>query len=395
MIEILRRLDVAVVVVASLVVFLDEACGTRSCSTVTTFNTGLTPKVREYRDRRHRIADALAAEDADVLCLQEMWFEDDMRNVINNLSSIYPHHYSPIHTGRNKLEDDSSWHLFAYSACSMSDIIAMFVHIVPCIQRRDCWDEFSRSSAEGVSCLARNCSKVLQRQSIGADCLSCMILSSSGVSDIYDRCYQISGADLRLNPPGLMLLSKRPLYNTIYTPFFEGDMMLNRGIIQADILGVGKIACTHLTYPLPLYLEYDLPFTTYKEQSEQEIANIHALLGTSNHILAGDLNTGKAVSSSDPEKNLIARAPQSINNLTSFGYDTDKYLTDDGRCTFCKSSNSLVRRRRNIAIDDVLVMGDAFSCIRKQRVLDQANLSLSDHYGVRATLCTNHSSSTN
>ncbi|GFO37525.1 hypothetical protein PoB_006403000 [Plakobranchus ocellatus] len=383
MVEILRPLDVLVVVAALLVIFPGEASG--GCSTVTTFNAGLAPRVDKYWDRRDLIADALAAEGADVLCLQEMWFEDDMRHVINDLKSMYPHHYSPLHTGKNKLKDDS-WSWFARSACKASELSAMIFYLLPCAISKGCAKVFSESSEAGLGCVASKCSKTLKDNSIGPNCVSCLVISSSGVLDITDRCHKVFGSDLRMNPSGLMVMSKKPLSNSIYKPYFEGrDMTLHRGFIQTEVEGVGTMMCSHLTSVFDHYWEYDLPFSSYAEQSLAEIDVIHQRLGTSNHILAADLNTGKAVSSSDPAKNLTAEAPESIARLTSYGYNTDKYLTDDGRCTYC-ISNDLVKSH-NVAIDDVLVMGNAFSSVTKQRVLDQKNPSLSDHYGVRARLC--------
>ena len=60
-----------VVVVASVIVLADVAVA--GCKTATTFNTALTTRVGNYYGRRGLIADALASESADILCLQEMW----------------------------------------------------------------------------------------------------------------------------------------------------------------------------------------------------------------------------------------------------------------------------------------------------------------------------------
>ena len=61
-----------VVVVAAVVVVLVDVAAA-ACKTVTTFNAGLTPRVDDYYRRRGLVNDALAAESADVLCLQEFW----------------------------------------------------------------------------------------------------------------------------------------------------------------------------------------------------------------------------------------------------------------------------------------------------------------------------------
>lgn len=379
------------VVVASLAILLIDVAEA-GCKTVTTFNTALTPRVNDYWNRRGIIVDPVAAESTDVLCLQELWYEDDMRNFIDNLKSIYPHHYSGLHTRINHLKSDRyrGWFSFAASACSVSEIGSLIWNVLPCAYRQGCFSTFKKSSEAGLGCLAQKCGDVLRKDNIDPDCVSCLVISSSSVNDVRSRCWRATGDDLRMNPSGLMIMSKTalPADKTYYSPYFPGqDMVLHRGYIQTEVDGVGKIVCTHLTSVFPHYWEYDLPFSSYEEQNQAEINVTYNRLQGQDYVIGGDFNTGPAVSSSDPEKNLTGEALQSYALFQHYGYDTSTYLSDDGRCTYC-SDNPLVSYSNNY-IDDVLVMGNAFDSVTKQRVLDQKNPPLSDHFGLRARLCKN------
>ncbi|GFS00145.1 hypothetical protein ElyMa_002808500 [Elysia marginata] len=228
-----------VVVVAGIALLLLLDAAEAGCKTVTTFNTALTSRVDRYWSRKDLIANALAAESADVLCLQELWYEDDMREIIEDLKSIYPHHYSGLHTGINQLKSDRErgWFSLAESACTISQVGSLIWDVLPCALRKGCIGVFRKSSEAGLGCVAKECKEILQQDNIDAKCVSCLVISSSSVSDITSRCWKAYGDDLRLNPSGLMVMSKTvlPKDETFYSPYFPGqDMVLHRGYIQTE-----------------------------------------------------------------------------------------------------------------------------------------------------------------
>ncbi|KAL8619720.1 hypothetical protein ACOMHN_025806 [Nucella lapillus] len=73
--------------------------------TVLTYNTGLVPLVHGYKNRSSAVVDAIALQSAqtDVMCLQELWFEDDMKSVLDKVGKDFPHHYSAIHSSVGNL----------------------------------------------------------------------------------------------------------------------------------------------------------------------------------------------------------------------------------------------------------------------------------------------------
>ncbi|PVD18303.1 hypothetical protein C0Q70_20852 [Pomacea canaliculata] len=71
--------------------------GTRS---ILTFNSDLSPSSRGYDQRKSVVPRALAehAHAGDFMCLQEVWLESDLREIIKYVESNFPYHYSALHS---------------------------------------------------------------------------------------------------------------------------------------------------------------------------------------------------------------------------------------------------------------------------------------------------------
>ncbi|GFR71326.1 hypothetical protein ElyMa_005676900 [Elysia marginata] len=77
-----------------------------TCRTLTTYNTGLSPRVTDYNMRIVLQGNSLLNEDADVFCLQETWFESDMAYTLGKLMDVYKYHFSALHSSVNVLLGD-------------------------------------------------------------------------------------------------------------------------------------------------------------------------------------------------------------------------------------------------------------------------------------------------
>jgi len=210
----------------------------------------------------------------------------------------------------------------------------------------------------------------------------------SGVSEVAEACaLDIFEQNNRLNKPGLELLSKKTISKISYTSYFpQKDMTVERGYIDADIDGIGKVVCTHLTSVNEYFLEYDTDFTNYRDQQNAEIHQLIAKFKDINHLLVGDLNTGpEVVNYDEPEKNLKWEIEEHFKRLNQSGYRAP-YFEQDGRCTFCEDNP--LQSSDNKAIDHILVKGEGVKVDKIYRVLDQTvPTQLSDHYGVEAKVC--------
>ncbi|RUS84388.1 hypothetical protein EGW08_007850 [Elysia chlorotica] len=201
------------------------------------------------------------------------------------------------------------------------------------------------------------------------------------------RCKPV-GSDYnnRFNGPGLVLLSKQEILSAKHQDFFPGkEQTIQRGFIEAEIKDLGTVVCSHFSSAFPYYFEYELSYDNYTQQQREEMAVIQEKFSSRDHIVMADFNTGPRVEGPmDSQTSLAGEAPQNYQLWLQAGYN-NTYMEADGRCTFC-TGNAIVDYPR-VAIDFVLFKGD-YTARQTQRTLDMSP-PLSDHYGVRQTVCRN------
>ncbi|KAK3730232.1 hypothetical protein RRG08_034977 [Elysia crispata] len=360
----------------------------QTCRTVTTFNAGLTPRIDDYPSRLKRQPTALLKEDADVICVQEYWFENDLAHMLKAVSSKYAYHFSPLHTSISYLPTLSRKRIFPETACDPADAAYFYLRVLPCALFRGCVPLFLQSLQEGLSCAAAKCGVLFK--TFSEDCISCISLTVTSLSALIDACKPVTnGYNNRLNGPGLALLSKQEILSAEYRDFFPGrELTLQRGFIEAEIKDLGTVVCSHFSAIFPYYFEYNLDFANYVQQQQAEMAVIQSRFQSRDHILLADFNTGPQVETASSEDRVLkGEAPQNFQMWIAGGYNVT-YLEDDGRCTFCRD-NPVVDSNihPNNVIDYVMFKGD-YTAQNAQRTLDESP-PLSDHYGVRQTLCKN------
>ncbi|GFS05459.1 hypothetical protein ElyMa_001201200 [Elysia marginata] len=106
-------------------------CSADTCRTLTTYNTGLTPKVPDYTLRSHLQGFSLQYEEADILCLQEAWLERDVVPMLMKLLSKYKYHFSPLHSSVNVLFDFRHMGKMG-PPCTADDIKIVNERLFPC-----------------------------------------------------------------------------------------------------------------------------------------------------------------------------------------------------------------------------------------------------------------------
>ncbi|KAK3730229.1 hypothetical protein RRG08_034974 [Elysia crispata] len=361
----------------------------QTCRTVTTFNAGLTPRIDDYPSRLKRQPAALLKEDADVICVQEYWFENDLAHMLKTVSSKYAYHFSPLHTSISYLPTLSRKYFFPETACNIPDVVYLYRKVLPCARRRGCAFLLLQSLTKGLYCAVSTCGYFFK--TFSEDCFSCISLTATYLFSLIDACKPVNYAyNNRLNGPGLVLLSKQEILSAKYRDFFPGrELTLQRGFIEAEIKDLGTVVCSHFSATFPYYFEYDLDFANYAQQQQAEMAAIQSRFLSRDHILLADFNTGPQVETASSEDRVLkGKAPQNFQMWIAGGYNFT-YLEDDGRCTFCRD-NPVVDSNihPNNVIDYVMFKGD-YTAQKAERTLDESP-PLSDHYGVRQTLCKNY-----
>jgi endonuclease/exonuclease/phosphatase family metal-dependent hydrolase len=326
------------------------------------YNAGLAHgAVALAEERRPVIIDALKQVTADVICLNEVWTDDDAQAIINALAPNYPHHFREVTT------DDSAptvrctdiGKVLALAGCQADNCAT--ISTTDCVAG-PCQTAYDALTDECKICLAANT----------ADPTTCAI---GGAKD-----FAYDGRN------GLMLLSKYPLADATYTPL--DTQLIKRGVITADIGGT-HVQCTHMPAVLSV-----VPYPTggtHSTWADENAAAVTDLIGTAAatgcSVLMGDLNTGPA------EGTLAAELPDNYAQLTTAGYSEP---WDAPLCTFC-SGNPLTGAEEDTWIDHIMfyscpdVTAPTFT-----RVLDETvtvttaegdiETRLSDHYGVSVAL---------
>ncbi|KAL8585147.1 hypothetical protein ACOMHN_013162 [Nucella lapillus] len=362
-------------------------CSGGSKETVLTYNAGMTTTVLGYDTRRYAVVDAIEgqASETDFMCLQEAWFEEDVKNVLDRLQNNFPYHYSAIHNSVGNLRADSgskSWFFPGWStmACSLWKIVKLGA----CVTLK------CGHSLHDQKCMVENCGDHLY--GLSQDCRSCVSASSSSVSDVVGKCTSAVMEYNRMNRPGLLILSRRPLTDVQYVQFHPGrKVLLERGYIKATTAdGMTKV-CTHLSARLPYYFEAKLTeFTSFKEMQRNEILQLNRTFGGTRHVLMGDLNTG-IVRNEIGLPVLNGEFAENYELLSNLLYQ-NAYMQNDGRCTFCSSENPVLKAQGkqygDIAIDHVLTSPGVTADVNSsQRVLDDLSQMLSDHFGIQQDIC--------
>ncbi len=365
---------------ASLLSSLFVACGDKDGDSGTvpvapkslvTYNAGLAVAfVPAANDRAPDTTAAVAALDADLVCLQEVWLPEHIALMADAAASSFPHQYFP----------DPSQDASDTPACTSEDLDPLIT----------CANESCEGLCEDelIDCIFGSCP--IEFVTLPYDCMGCAMAMVGGeVSDVADTCLSGSVAYAYDGAFGTGILSKWPLKST---ELLTLDSTTNRrGVVHAVVEapdGDMDVYCTHLTAVFST-IPYPRAEGSWGTEQAEQITTMRAWIDstatTGRIALLGDFNTGPAGDGFSAEVSA---------NYTALSADfTVPYLDGSPTCTFC-DANPLVggEGTGGVVIDHVLLRGldGSFS---GERVLDEAITAMScdteiaaaysDHYGVR------------
>lgn len=343
-----------------------------------TFNAALAPGFEpRSAERLPAVASALqaAAQDLDVLCVQEFWVDSDFTRLRTATAESLPNavHPAPVPgTG----------------GCTASELGS----IGSCVQAR-----CGSAATDGqVGCIQSQCpSEVV---ALSGACLGCLI----NHLDDFAECAPT--AERLVSDPAIFggdydtgLLSRYPLSQQDVLPlaayFQRGAVLYAR--LEVPHLGPVHAFCTHLSSPLGV-IPYAGPFESWdaehRRETEQLLNFIRAKAGESEPVLVmGDLNTGLALNGGQ------AVLAEDFELLLGSGLQ-DPYL--DGGQPQCTECNDNSFRRADFSddlLDHLLIMRFPNASARVTRAFTTAvtlgppsdaapPTHLSDHYGLRLDL---------
>ena len=371
---------------------LTSGCAADQTSQVTTFNLGLAfGYVEEASGRVDPIIAALKEADQDVVCLEELWTNQDdtgawttdvIDRVLSGVEAIYPYNYwmrttvpaDAPETGCEIAEADT---LLACAQPACGDEPPE--NLADCVLA-NCADEFNATSPMCQSCLASNLG-----QPLDSIITACRGVSKGGI--VYD------------GHNGLALLSKRQLGKT---EMLEFDYALTarvalHAVVNLPGVGTSDVYCTHLAADLSSSIAYP-PGGTYDSFAAENGGQTQALLDwvktsqkTGNVVVLGDFDHGPARGS------FAAEIPDAQKLVIDGGYLDPVSELDPPRCTFC-DANLLQKGSGDggSIIDHVYLPGGPAATDTEVVFTEPVKITgadgmpkmvnLSDHYGLRVTL---------
>ncbi|XP_021338856.1 uncharacterized protein LOC110440235 [Mizuhopecten yessoensis] len=336
---------------------------------IQSFNVGLTNFISHYTERLPRVIRALESGDYDVMCLQEVWYGDDVDKIKNKLERDVFTYTPPLN------QETTAWGWLNAPPCpsfaALTTAVCIFKHC--------------KTFASDYAALV-NCTVECGIMSLSQTCISCLVIS--GMDNVY-RCFNPLTREA-MNVPGVMLLSKKKLNSvTFKSVYFEPNVtqIFPRAYIEAEIEDVGTVFCSHSTSNVASeYFEPNLR-EKYSSFAEQNLADsrqlTEAALLTTKPLIIGDLNTGPGV----PAFNVTADFEDSYNHFLSEGF-TSPYVTMVGRCTFCIQNPLVSGWEENNVLDHVLVRNHTVLSAKRLYVdnIPGKDVPMSDHYGVEVKI---------
>lgn len=365
----------------------DDNDSAPTLSRFATYNVGLAygfVPLAEFR--RDELFDSVPQVDADALCMQEVWLDDDIQQMTDALEQKFPYVYR-----HNSKEEFAGLPPEDEARCDSLD------------QLYNCVDSnCDTSDPEGLldcafdNCLFQLLITILQS---GLDCLECMAGNiDRPFDDIVDICttpspppYSYGGSN------GLLLYSAVEMTETEWLQldfFLTVRVALHAKVQTAQ--GPLHLYCTHLTAPISV-LPYFGDFDSYEAE---QLAQIDALMqwvqdtsGTEPAVVMGDFNNGPGTMGNPAE------FPANYDTLLAGGL-VDPYAEQlPDQCTYC-NANPLneddLTAPGGVIIDHVFFRNFETQDFSSQRILDEpitlstdegpVESRLSDHYGVKVTV---------
>lgn len=385
---------------------------------VETFNIGLAGSfVPNEEARRKPVIDSFAAAPADIVCVQEAWFQSDKDAITQAAKPKLPYAVSFKHDFNTAITD----------ATDDSGKVPALPTNPPCAGEQlpkldgalKCLADNCSTGAPGSdqgkatssACPAEKCVTSAGAFVAGDDndkrCYSCLApnLPTETFANIKNICTTNPRADLAFGgQSGVMILSKYPLSNS-------RDIVLpgtwNRRVIATATATLPSglaidVWCNHLT---PVFSGFQYPYTGQYSGGQQggaawtneQVLQAKKLIAqvekgpSPRAIILGDFNAGRGGAA--PNGALEPQGVATLDRLEA-SFTPGVVAGFAPLCTFCKD-NPNVGGDENTFIDHIFLKGIPQSAVTAtERVYTEASVTtpsgakvpLSDHYGLRSTL---------
>ena len=302
---------------------------------VDTFNVALAGFFIPFEaERRPYIVDAIAASDADILCLQEVWDQTDKVAIRDASVEAYPHSAFFDDNLDTAIEDGTDQDGVVpppptTAPCAGEPLTTQLNAGVDCLEE-NCQTPDGRTKSE--TCAEENCLTEVLGLILAPPpqrCYACLVtqMPTELLTDIRSRCPTVVNQDLAFQGQnGVMILSRHPLKNVeeLVVPGTWNRRTILSATAELPNGAELDVYCNHLT---PVHISTAVvntfPYTgQYGDgttdpsawQAEQElqaeklISYVTETSGERPAVILGDLNSGHGY----PEQDIVAEAEETL-----------------------------------------------------------------------------------
>jgi len=348
----------------------------------TSYNAGLAIGFVDYASlRQPEIVSALAAEKSDVICLQEVWNQDQIDAILDGTKDAYPHSYYEITEGEVAEGDEP--------ACTTDETDPLVV----CVE-----DKCPDVDPENLgTCALENC--LAEFSALSSACVGCATGElGKSIDEIVEACTTAAGGSWAYDGHnGLLMLSKIPFKAKEFMTFnsYLNVRSVLHTTLETEQFGTMEVFCTHLTATLS-DVGYAGEYGSWDAERSYQIDELIKYVDdesekTRASVVMGDMNCGPETS------NVNAEFAENYQQFVDGGMKAPYVDYALSPCTWC-DENTLTGGAdsggEDAIIDHVMFkyMPEDTS-YASQRVLDAAititdddegdiETRLSDHYGV-------------
>jgi len=410
---------------------------------VDSFNVALAGAFIPFEaERRQPLADAIAAHDADILCLQEVWTREDKEMIRDAAAEAFPYVVFFPDNLDTVIDDPTDQQgeipptpttvpcpdeVFGMDTSTMKALMDAAIDCVSANCSTDPGSEDGRTTS--TSCATKFCTPVITPILFGTDpqhgrCYACIApqLPTSTFREIRESCPTVVNQELAFGGQnGVMVLSRHPLKDS--EDWVLPGTWNRRTILKttAELPNGAELDtyCNHLTpifnpasginvypytgqYGVGSTLPVDWPAGWQAEQelqAEKLINYVASESGERPAVILGDFNSGIAF----PAQDIVAEGEETY-QLLEAAYTpayTAEYLGEP-LCTFC-STNPVTNpdndpNATSVWIDHIFLHNLPESAVRSTaRVFDddlvpvivdevEIVVPLSDHFGMRSVI---------
>lgn len=352
----------------------DDDCGTGEPVRVATFNAGLAESDVDYvQERDNQVVEALAAEQLDVLCVQEFWkhyFDFLVRNVPDMPHTVHLPSWENCPTGCTAAE------LAPALACAATHCDGLCgVELLGCARFEYCEEDVTQLPSGCLACVtdhgfAGACLDEIEQQCVKPD-------DEVEESFLYECSYDTG------------ILSRLPIAA-------QESRELDSYLVLAAVdfarveteSGEMDVYCTHLQSEMSFAYEGD--HGDWKGEQAAQIDQVLAFIdeksdGSRPVVLLGDLNTGPG----RPADGIVGEWPEHYDRLLAAGFEAP-CGGPSAPCTICSDNTLRSTDSDDKLIDHILIKHGASEATCSRFMTETISIevdgapvetSYSDHYG--------------